>query len=131
MFQNYCENRLQYTYFLFLMTAWKGPNKNGAVPGWRCYAFFEESNDSSACINDEGEVTADDCSDPIYTTGKYCTRTEEMEALIENLKETGCPEVTTTSTTTKTTSTTTTTTTTTINCPEGFSGMVECIYYRL
>lgn len=54
-------------------------NKNGGALAWRCYAYFEGTNNAEGCIANNGELTAVGCSDPIYATGKYCTRTEGIQ----------------------------------------------------
>ena len=55
-------------------------NKNGGGLGWRCYAYFEDTNDSASCISDTGDLTNQGCSDPVYEFGRYCTRFAELQA---------------------------------------------------
>ena len=73
------------------MKARIGFNKNGAAHAWRCYGTFESTNEETACIAPDGSLTSQDCKDPRHATGKYCTRTAEIEALIDNLLTNGCP----------------------------------------
>lgn len=59
-----------------------GLNKNGKMPAWRCYGEFSESNSELACVNNMGEQTNDGCTDPIPDNKIYCTRSQQIEAII-------------------------------------------------
>lgn len=55
-------------------------------PGYRCYGVTAPMNLTKACVDDFGEATGIDCTDPVPISGVYCNRQEEIEDLLEKWK---------------------------------------------
>ena len=55
---------------------------------WRCYADLLPSSTTKACVDINGDRTTENCNDPDGATGRFCTRTPELNAV----RNSPCPD---------------------------------------
>ncbi|CAG5103236.1 Oidioi.mRNA.OKI2018_I69.chr1.g679.t1.cds [Oikopleura dioica] len=74
------------------MLARFGPGPPGTKNNWRCYGEFKETNEQKACLDENGEKSVENCSDPDPVPGTFCYN-GRLQEIIKEIRDGACPEV--------------------------------------
>lgn len=74
------------------MLARFGPGPPGTKNNWRCYGEFKETNEQKACLDENGEKSVENCSDPDPIPQTFCYN-GRLQEIIKEIRDGACPEV--------------------------------------